>query len=178
MVYPLILRAFLFLVLAGGCSLAVCAALPSLRTVLPPVRYALLCGLAGFVGANLVSAAIGLLPALVAGLLDLDPASRGSQVASGFVLAGLYFGPLIASPLGFLAGLWYALRRSGASRAPRPVLSLIRALRDRNPAEPSAYPVPDESEPACLPHPRGDPEPGAAAPVEREGEAVRVPRRT
>lgn len=122
MPYFIVLGAFGFALLAESLALSVCAAVPALRRLLPSGLRVLVGSALGFVAANLVSLLIGVVPVLVAVVLRVDEDSPGAQVVGAFALLGLFIGPLIASPIGFLGGAWLALRRglrNGFRGAPR-----------------------------------------------------------
>ena len=112
MPYFVILPIFAGLLLFEGLVLLVCALVPRLRAALPYGWRVLVGSGAGFCCANLASLAFGVLPVLVASALGLDADSPGIQVVAAFTLLGLFVGPLVVSPLGFLGGAWLGLRRA------------------------------------------------------------------
>jgi len=120
MPYFVILPIFGGLLCAEGLALAACAAIPRLRLALPYAWRVVVGSSAGFCGANLLCVIFGVLPVLCAGVLRIDKDQPGAQVVAGFVLLGLFVGPLVASPLGFLAGAWLGLRRARRARPARP----------------------------------------------------------
>jgi len=115
MPYTWILPSFGLALLAGLGFYALCALVPALRSARTAVGRALLGAGAGFLLANLASAVLGLVPAAIGHALDVAPESAESRIVAGFVLAGLFIGPLIVSPLGALAGAWIGLRRARAT---------------------------------------------------------------
>ena len=70
----------------------------------------------GFVAANLASLLVGVVPVLAAAALRIDKNSPGARIVAGFALVGLFIGPLIVSPLGFLGGAWLGLKRAWRAR--------------------------------------------------------------
>ena len=112
MPYFVILLAFTAVLCAEGLGLALCAAVPSLRRGLPYGRRMLVGSTLGFLTANLASILVGVVPVLVAMLIGIDKDDPGAQVVAAFTLLGLFLGPLILSPLGFLGGAWVGWRRA------------------------------------------------------------------
>src|SRR5262245_35124533 len=112
MPYYLILSVFGAALFSELCVLCVCAAIPALRRAVPYGWRVALGSFLGFVGANLVSLLVGLVPVLVASGLRIDRDAPGARIVAGFVLAGLFIGPLIVSPLGFLTGAWLGWKRA------------------------------------------------------------------
>lgn len=112
MPYFVILPIFAGLLFAEGLALGVCALVPRLRAVLPYAWRVLFGSCAGFVCANAASLLFGLVPVACAAALGIDADDPAAQVVAAFALLGLFVGPLIASPLGFLGGAWLGLRRA------------------------------------------------------------------
>ncbi len=117
MPYFVILPIFAGLLGAEGLALLVCAAIPRLRAALPTGWRVLAGSCAGFCCANAVSVLLALVPVALAAAFGIEADDRGAQVVAAFVLLGLFVGPLIASPLGFLFGAWLGLRRAQRARA-------------------------------------------------------------
>jgi hypothetical protein len=65
----------------------------------------------GFLTANLASILVGVVPVLVAMALGIGKDDPGAQIVAGFTVLGLFLGPLVVSPLGFLGGAWVGWRR-------------------------------------------------------------------
>ena len=116
MPYFLILPVFAALFAAEGLALAVCAAVPRLRAALPYGRRVLLGSCAGFFCANAASALIALVAVAIGAALGVTPDDRGAQLVAAFVLLGVFLGPFVASPLGFLCGAWVGLKRARRAR--------------------------------------------------------------
>jgi hypothetical protein len=116
MPYFVILPCFAAAVLGWGCALCLCAVVPRLRRALPCGWRMLVGSSVGFLVANLASLLVGVVPVLCAAALGVDRDSAGAPVVAGFALLGLFVGPLIASPLGFLGGAWIARRRFARAR--------------------------------------------------------------
>ncbi len=112
MPYFVILPIFAVAVCAEGIGLLLCAAIPALRRGLPYGWRMLVGSLLGFLTANLASLLVGVVPVLCAGAMGIGKDDPGARVVVGFTLLGLFFGPLIVSPLGFLGGAWVGLRRA------------------------------------------------------------------
>ena len=112
MPYFVILPVFAGLFFAEGLALAVCATFPRLRAALPYGWRVLVGSCAGFVCANAASLLFGLVPVACAAALGIGADDPGAQVVAAFVLLGLFFGPLVVSPLGFVWGAWVGLRRA------------------------------------------------------------------
>jgi len=112
MPYFVILPIFAMALCAESIGLLLCAAVPALRRGLPYGWHMLVGSLVGFVTANAASLLVGVVPVLIAAMLGIHKDDPGAQVAAGFALLGLFFGPLIVSPLGFLGGAWVGLRRA------------------------------------------------------------------
>jgi hypothetical protein len=116
MPYFVILPIFAGLLCAEGLVLAACAAIPRLRAALPYAWRVLIGSGAGFCCANAASLLFGLVPVACAAALGIGADDPAAQVVAAFALLGLFFGPLIASPLGFLCGAWLGLRRARRAR--------------------------------------------------------------
>lgn len=112
MPYFVILTYFVVAVAAWGAALALLASVPNFRSVVRTGVRMLVGSLVGFVVANLCSLLIGVVPALIAMALDVDRDSPAASLVVGFALVGLFFGPLVASPLGFVGGALLGLRRA------------------------------------------------------------------
>lgn len=112
MPYFVILPIFAVAVCAEGICLLLCAAIPALRRAVPYGWRMLVGSFLGFLTANAASLLVGILPVLCAALIGIDKDDPGAQVVAAFALLGLFFGPLIVSPLGFLGGAWVGLRRA------------------------------------------------------------------
>jgi hypothetical protein len=112
MPYFLILPAFAVAVCAEGLGLLLCAAIPSLRRALPYGWRIVAGSTLGFLAGNLASLLIGVVPVLCGQALGIDKDSPGAQIVAAFALLGLFFGPLVVSPLGFLGGAWVGLKRA------------------------------------------------------------------
>jgi len=112
MPYFVILPAFAAASCAGGLGLALCAAIPALRRGVPYGWRMLIGSMLGFLTANLASLLVGVVPVLAGMALGIDKDDPGAQVVAGFTLLGLFLGPLIVSPLGFLGGAWVGWRRA------------------------------------------------------------------
>lgn len=112
MPYFVILPVFAVAVCAEGLGLVLCAANPAWRRAVPYGWRMLVGSLLGFLSANLASLLFGVLPVLCATALHIGKDDPGAQVVAAFALLGLFLGPLIASPLGFLGGAWVGLRRA------------------------------------------------------------------
>jgi hypothetical protein len=112
MPYFVILTYFVVAVLSWGSVLALCAAVPRWRGALRTGWRMLVGSVAGFVLANLASIALGGIPVLVAAAAGVEPGDPLAQVVAGFALLGFFIGPLIVSPLGFVAGALLGLRRA------------------------------------------------------------------
>jgi len=112
MPYHLILPFFIAAFFAEGLGLLLCAAIPSLRRSLPYGRSVLVGSVLGFLTANLASILVGVVPVLVAMALGIDRDHPAAGIVAGFTLLGLFFGPLVVSPLGFLGGAWMGWRRA------------------------------------------------------------------
>jgi len=112
MPYHVILPVFALALGAEALVLAVLAAVPALRGAVPTVWRMLVGSVAGFVLANLGSLVFGALPALVALALQIDKDSGAADIVAAFAILGLFIGPLVVSPLGFLGGALVALRRA------------------------------------------------------------------
>lgn len=116
MPYFLILPIFAVAMCAEGVGVLLCAAIPALRRALPYGWRMLVGSLLGFLTANLASLLVGVVPVLCAAAMGIGKDDPGARVAAGFALLGLFFGPLIVSPLGFLGGAWVGLRRARRAR--------------------------------------------------------------
>lgn len=116
MPYFVILPIFAGVLSSGLVLLAVCATVPSLRGAVPYGWRMLLGSSVGFVAANLASLLLGVVPVLAAAALRIDKDSPVARVVAGFALLGLFIGPLVVSPLGFLGGAWVGLRRAWRAR--------------------------------------------------------------
>src|SRR5262245_45022310 len=112
MPYLVILPVFAAALCAEGLGLALCAAIPALRGGVPYGRRVLVGSLVGFVTANLASLLVGVVPVLIAMALGIGKDDPGAQVVAAFTVLGLFLGPLIVSPLGFLGGAWAGWRRA------------------------------------------------------------------
>jgi hypothetical protein len=112
MPYFVILPVFVLATCAEGLGLALCAAIPALRRVVPYGWRMVVGSVLGFVTANLASLAVGVVPVLCATALGIDRDHPGAPVVAAFALLGLFLGPLIVSPLGFLGGAWVGWRRA------------------------------------------------------------------
>lgn len=122
MPYFLILWAFGAAFLAESVALGLCAVIPALRRALPYGWRMLVGSSLGFLAANFVSILVGVVPTLLAALLRVNKEGHVAQIAAAFALIGLFIGPLIASPIGFLGGAWLGLRRAlRAGGPPQPV---------------------------------------------------------
>lgn len=108
----LVLALFGILLLVEAAALCLCAALPALRRWLPYGWRVLVGSGLGFLVANVGAILLGIVPVLLASALGVDKDGTGGHVVGLFALLGLFLGPLIASPLGFLAGAWIGLRRA------------------------------------------------------------------
>jgi hypothetical protein len=126
MPYFVILTYFAVALMAWGSVLALCAAVPGWRRLLPYGWRMLVGSTLGFVLANLASIVLGGVPVLLAAVLGIRPADPPAQVVAAFALLGFFIGPLIASPLGFLGGALLGLRRASACRC-EPVARAPRA---------------------------------------------------
>ncbi len=120
MPYFVILPVFAALLGAEGLVLCACAAVPRLRAAVPVAWRVLVGSAAGFCGANLLSLALGVVPVLCAGALGIEADDPGAQLVAAFALLGLFVGPLLVSPLGFLAGAYLGFRRARRARPARP----------------------------------------------------------
>jgi hypothetical protein len=109
--YFVILPIFAVSLCLEGLVLLLCVLVPSLRRAVPAGLRVLVGSVVGFVLANAASILFGVLPVLVAAVLRVDKDSPAAAVVAGFALAGLFVGPLVVSPLGFLGGAWLGLRR-------------------------------------------------------------------
>jgi len=107
-----ILTYFVIAVLAWGSVLGLCAAVPQWRRAFFYGWRMLVGSAVGFVLANLASIVVGGVPVLLGAALGVGPDDPAAQVVAGFALLGFFIGPLIASPLGFLAGALFSLRRT------------------------------------------------------------------
>jgi hypothetical protein len=116
MPYFVILTYFAIAILAWGSVIGLCAAVPNLRAAVPYCWRMLVGSSVGFVLANLASLAFGLVPVLIALLLHIDRDHPAAQLVSLFVLLGLFIGPLVVSPLGFIGGALVGLRRAWRMR--------------------------------------------------------------
>lgn len=114
MPYHVILPLFALALGAEALALLVSAAIPTLRRGLPYLWRMVLGSVTGFVLANLGSLLFGAVPCLIALALRIDKDSEAADVVAGFALLGLFIGPLIVSPLGFLGGAMLGLRRARA----------------------------------------------------------------
>lgn len=112
MPYFVILPIFAVAVCAESIGLLLCAVIPALRRGLPYGWRMLVGSLLGFVTANAASLLVGVVPVLCAAAVGIGKDDPEAQVVAGFALLGLFFGPLIVSPLGFLGGAWVGLRRA------------------------------------------------------------------
>ena len=112
MPYFLILPAFGVALCAEGLGVALCAAVPALRRAVPYGWRMLIGSTLGFLTANLASIVVGVVPVLVGMALGITKDDPGAQVVAGFTVLGLFLGPLIVSPLGFLWGAWVGWRRA------------------------------------------------------------------
>lgn len=112
MPYFVILTYFAVAVAAWGAALTLLASMPDFRNVVRTGVRMLVGSLVGFVVANLCSLLIGVVPALLAMALHVDRDDPAAQVVAAFALVGLFFGPLVASPLGFVGGALLGLRRA------------------------------------------------------------------
>lgn len=120
MPYFVILTYFAVALAAWGAALALLASMPNFRGVVRTGWRMLLGSLVGFVVANLCSLLVGVVPALIAMALHVDRDSPSAPLVAAFALAGLFFGPLVASPLGFVGGAVIGLRRAlRAKHAPQ-----------------------------------------------------------
>jgi MFS family permease len=115
MPYFVILTYFALAVMAWGSVIALCASVPNWRAAVPYGWRMLVGSSVGFVLANLASVVIGVAPVLLALLIGIDRDDPRAQIVSAFALFGLFIGPLLASPIGFVGGAWLGFRR--ASRA-------------------------------------------------------------
>ena len=112
MPYFVILTYFVVAVLAWSSVLGLCAAVPRWRGALFYGWRMLVGSALGFVLANLASIVVGGLPVLIGAVAGVGPDDPAAQVVAAFALLGFFFGPLIVSPLGFLAGALLSLRRA------------------------------------------------------------------
>jgi MFS family permease len=117
MPYFVILPVFLVAMCAEGLGLALCALVPKLRRAVPYGWRVLVGSVVGFVTANLASLLVGVVPVLVASALGIDRDHPGAPVVAAFALLGLFLGPLVVSPLGFLGGAWFGWRRAKRAHA-------------------------------------------------------------
>lgn len=117
MPYFLILPVFALAMCAEGLGVLLCAAVPSIRPAALPYGRSLLLGSSlGFLMANLASVLLAIVPVLIGMLLGVGTEGHGAQIVATFVLLGLFVGPLVASPLGFLGGAILGLRRTWRRR--------------------------------------------------------------
>jgi len=112
MPYHVILPVFALALGVEAVLLAGSAAIPALRRALPYLWRMAIGSVTGFVLANLGSLLFGALPAALAFALRVDRDSAAADVVAAFALLGLFVGPLIVSPLGFLGGAIVGLRRA------------------------------------------------------------------
>lgn len=112
MPYQVILPVFALLLCVEGLAVLCCAAVPSLRKALPYGWRMLVGSGAGFVAGNLASILLGVVPVLCAAAMEIDRDHPDAQVVAAFALLGLFVGPLVVSPLGFLGGAWLGLKRA------------------------------------------------------------------
>jgi hypothetical protein len=112
MPYAVILPVFAALLAAGSLVLFLCACVPPLRIVVPYAWRMLVGSSVGFCVANVFSLLFGVVPVLIAAALGVDRDSPSAQLVAGCALLGLFVGPLVASPIGFLGGAWVGLRRA------------------------------------------------------------------
>lgn len=112
MPYFVILWAFLAAFVAESVALGLCAVVPALRRALPYGWRMLVGSGLGFLAANFVSILVGVVPVLIAAVLRVDKEGHVAQIVAAFALLGLFVGPLIVSPIGFLGGAWLGLRRA------------------------------------------------------------------
>ena len=129
MPYHVILPLFALALGLETVVLACSAAVPALRRAVPYLWRMVVGSITGFVLANLGSLLFGALPAALAFVLRVDRDSDAADVVAGFALLGLFIGPLIVSPLGFLGGAILGLRR-----ARRKVVTLAERPEPRAPA--------------------------------------------
>lgn len=112
MPYHVILPVFALALGVEAAVLVCSAAVPALRRALPYLWRMAVGSVTGFVLANVGSLLFGALPAAIAFALRVDRDSDAADVVAGFALLGLFIGPLIVSPLGFLGGAIVGLRRA------------------------------------------------------------------
>ena len=112
MPYHVILPVFALALGAEALVLAFLALVPALRRAVPTCWRVLVGSVTGFVLANLGSLLFGALPAVLALALRIDKDSDAADVVAAFALLGLFIGPLVVSPLGFIGGAIVALRRA------------------------------------------------------------------
>ena len=117
MPYFVILTYFVIAVLAWGSVLGLCAAVPQWRGALHYGWRMLVGSALGFLVANLASIVVGGVPILLAAVFGIQPADPAAQVVAAFALLGFFFGPLVASPLGFVGGALVGLRFARAHHA-------------------------------------------------------------
>lgn len=129
MPYHVILPVFALALGVEALVLVCSAAVPALRRALPYLWRMAVGSVTGFVLANLGSLLFGALPAALAFALRIDRDSDAADVVAGFALLGLFIGPLIVSPLGFLGGAIVGLRR-----ARRQVVALAEPRESEAPA--------------------------------------------
>ena len=110
MPYFVILPAFALALFAEGLGVGLCAVVPRLRSTLPCAWRMLVGSMVGFVTANLGSILLGVVPVLVANAAGVDRDHPLAPVVAGCVLLGMFFGPLVVSPLGFVGGAWVGWR--------------------------------------------------------------------
>jgi len=129
MPYHVILPLFALALGAEVLVLACSAVVPNLRRALPYLWRMAVGSVTGFVLANVGSLLFGALPAALAFALRIDRDSNAADVVAGIALLGLFIGPLIVSPLGFLGGAIVGLRR-----ARRQVVALAEPRESEAPA--------------------------------------------
>lgn len=112
MPYHLILPLFALAVGLETLVLGVLALVPALRRAVPTCWRVLVGSVTGFVVANLGSLLFGALPAVIALALRVDKDSDAADIVAAFAILGLFIGPLVVSPLGFVGGAIVALRRA------------------------------------------------------------------
>ena len=112
MPYHVILPVFALALGAEALVLALSAAVPVLRRAVPYLWRMSVGSVTGFVLANVGTLLFGALPCALAFALRIDKDSDAADVVAGFALLGLFIGPLVVSPLGFLGGAIVGLRRA------------------------------------------------------------------
>lgn len=112
MPYFVILPVFVLAMLLESLGLALCALVPRLRRALPYGWRVLVGSAVGFLTANAASLLFGVVPVLCATALGIDRDHPAAGIVAGFTILGLFLGPLVVSPLGFLGGAWVGWRRA------------------------------------------------------------------